>query len=128
MRAAGCDHGELNRFSMCRRTCEPSPNTTRPPEYSCSWLVVYAMLIGLRAKATAIPVPSDTDVECSAASVNDRNGSLVVSAAQTQSSPAASAAATRSATRGSSIPRPLSIFNVVAFSTPTPTPTRMPLS
>ena len=69
MRAAGCDHGELNRFSMCRRTCDPNPSTTRPPEYSCSWLVVYAMLIGLRAKATAIPVPSDTDVECSAASV-----------------------------------------------------------
>ena len=49
---------------------------------------MYAMLIGLRAKATAIPVPRDTDVECSAASANDRNGSLVVSAAQTQSSPA----------------------------------------
>ena len=101
---------------MCRRTCDPIPNTTRPPEYSCSWLVVYAMLMGLRAKATAIPVPRDTDVECSAASVNDRNGSFVVSAAQTQSSPAASAAATRSATRASSIPRPLSIFNEVASS------------
>ena len=40
------------------------------------------MLIGLRAKATAIPVPSDNVVECSAASVKDRNGSFVVSAAQ----------------------------------------------
>ena len=69
------------------------------------------MLIGLRAKATAIPVPSDTDVECSAASAKDKNGSFVVSAAQRQSSPADSAAATRSATRGSSMPRPLSIFN-----------------
>src|SRR5271154_2103583 len=74
MRAAGCDQGELNRFSICRRTCDPNPSTTRPPEYSCSWLVVYAMLIGLRAKATAIPVPRDTDVECSAASAKDRNG------------------------------------------------------
>ena len=110
MRAAGCDHVELKRFSMCRRTCEPIPSTTRPPEYSCSWFVVYARLIGLRAKAMATPVPSDTEVECSAASVSDRKGSFVVSAAHRQSSPAASAARTRSATLGSSAPRPLSIF------------------
>src|SRR5947208_17195 len=27
MRRAGSDHGELNRFTMCGRTCDPSPST-----------------------------------------------------------------------------------------------------
>ena len=101
---------ELKRLSIWRLTCEPKPRTTRPPEYSWSWLVVYARLIGLRAKAMATPVPRNTRVECSAASVSDKKGSFVVSAAHRQSSPAASAAVTRAATLGSSAPRPPSIF------------------
>ena len=68
----------------------------------------------------ATPVPSSTDVECSAASVSDRNGSFVVSAAQTQSSPAASAAATRRPTLGSSAPSPESIFTAPPVSGPPP--------
>ena len=40
MRAAGFDQVMEKRCSMWRRTCEPNPSTTRPPENSCSWLVV----------------------------------------------------------------------------------------
>ena len=75
MRAAGFDQGELNRRSMCPRTWEPRPTIMRPPEYSWSWFVVYARLIGLRANATAMPVPSSRFSVCSAASNRGRNGS-----------------------------------------------------
>ncbi len=68
----------------------------------------------------ATPVPSSTDVECSAANVNDKKGSFVVSAAQRQSSPAASAAVTRSATLGNSAPSPLSIFTTPMPPVPSP--------
>ena len=110
---------ELNRFSMCRRTCEPTParrarRNTPAADWSYTPCSSGCGRRPWRSRCRA------TRGRVSAASANDRNGSFVVSAAQTQSSPAASAAATRSATRGSSIPRPLSIFNEVASSSPTP--------
>ena len=35
MRAAGRPHSELNRFSMCGRTCEPRPSRKRPLLNTC---------------------------------------------------------------------------------------------
>ena len=57
IRAAGCDHGIENRFSMCGLICEPSPRKNRPFECRCRSLAVYAVSIGVRANATAMPVP-----------------------------------------------------------------------
>src|SRR3954470_24411731 len=50
-----------------------------------------ASVIGLRAKATAIPVPSSSRPVCSAARASGRNGSWLVSAPHTPSYPASSA-------------------------------------
>ena len=82
----------------------------RPRENSWSWFAVYARLIGLRANAIATAVPIDMRSECSAAIASDRNGSFTVSAAQTQSSPAASAAPVRAAIDPRLDPMPVSIF------------------
>jgi hypothetical protein len=41
-----------------------------------------ANTMGLRANATAIDVPSSTEVVCSAASTSGKNGSWLVSAVQ----------------------------------------------
>ena len=41
---------------------------------------MFAMIIGLRANATAIPVPSSMRSVCSAASSSGKNGSCAVSA------------------------------------------------
>ena len=66
MRAAGCDHGIEKRFSMWGFICEPSPSMNRPFEYSWRSLATVAIDSGLRAKATAIPVPSSRCSVCSA--------------------------------------------------------------
>ena len=47
----------------------------RPFEYACRSHARVASVIGLRAKATAIDVPSSSSVVCSAASSSGRNGS-----------------------------------------------------
>src|SRR3954453_3384991 len=50
-----------------------------------------ASVIGLRAKATAMPVPSSSRSVCSAAKASGRNGSWLGSAPHTPSYPASSA-------------------------------------
>ena len=60
--------------------CEPSPSMNRPLEKVWRSLASTAVLMGLRAKATAIPVPSSIRSVCSAASRRGRNGSWPVSA------------------------------------------------
>ena len=54
MRAAGCDHGIENRFSMCGLIWLPRPRMKRPFEYGWRSLPMLASVIGLRANATAI--------------------------------------------------------------------------
>ena len=79
MRAAGCDHGIEKRLVMCGLIWLPRPSTNRPPESRCRSLAVTATLIGLRAKATAMPVNSSTRSVAWAASATGRNGSWAIS-------------------------------------------------
>ena len=60
MRAAGRDQGMLKRLVMWGLICEPRPRRKRPPDASCKSLAVVATVMGLRAKATVMPVPSST--------------------------------------------------------------------
>ena len=53
----------------------------RPPESACTSLACSATVIGLRAKATAIPVPISIRSVRSAASAQPRKGSICVSTA-----------------------------------------------
>src|SRR5688572_21641966 len=69
-----------------------------------------AMCMGLRGKATEIPVPSSTRSVCSAASKSGKKGSWLVSADQTASYPAASASFAVSAALLRSNPIPPSTF------------------
>ena len=85
IRAAGCDHGIENRFSMCGLIWLPRPRMKRPFVYSWRSLPMVAVDIGLRANATAMPVPSSMRSVSSAASVIGRNGSWLVSAVKTPS-------------------------------------------
>jgi hypothetical protein len=80
MRAAGFDHGMEKRFSMCGLIWLPRPRTKRPWENACRSFAVWAVVIGLRANATAIDVPISSVVVCSAPSRQARNGSWLVSA------------------------------------------------
>ena len=80
MRAAGCDHGIENRFSMCALIWLPRPRRKRPWEYAWRSWPRFASVIGLRANATAMPVPSSSVSVCSAATRSGRNGSWFVSA------------------------------------------------
>ena len=57
----------------------------RPFDISCRSLAVYARVIGVRANATAMPVPSSMRSVCSAASASGRNGSCPVSAVSSPS-------------------------------------------
>src|ERR1035441_10150765 len=56
IRGAGCDQGMENRFSMWGLIWEPRPNMNRPSEMVWRSLAIMASVIGLRAKATAMPV------------------------------------------------------------------------
>ena len=85
IRGAGCDHGMENRFSMWGLIWEPSPSMNRPSDRVWRSLATMARFIGLRAKATAMPVPSSIRSVCSAASTSGRNGSWPVSADQSPS-------------------------------------------
>ena len=80
------------RFSMWGLICEPRPSRKRPSESVWRSLAVAATVIGLRAKATAIPVPTWIRRVCSAARTRGRKGSWLTSADQIPSYPAASAA------------------------------------
>ena len=82
IRGAGCDHGIENRFSMWGLICDPRPSMNRPLDRVWRSLATMARVIGLRAKATAMPVPSLIRSVCSAASASGRKGSWVVSADQ----------------------------------------------
>ena len=85
IRAAGCDHGMLNRLVMCGLICEPRPSSKRPPETSCTSLAAIATVIGLRAKATMMPVPSSIRSVSPAATASASNASIWVSATQAPS-------------------------------------------
>ena len=57
----------------------------RPFEYACRSQPMFATVIGVRANATAMLVPSSIVVVCSAASTRGRKGSWLISAVQQQS-------------------------------------------
>ena len=82
MRGAGWLHSIEKRFVMCGLIWLPRPRMKRPLEYACRSHARLASVIGLRAKATAIDVPSSSSDVCSAASSSGRNGSWLVSAVQ----------------------------------------------
>ncbi len=81
----------------------------RPLENDCRSHARPASVIGLRAKATAIDVPSSISDVCSAASSSGRNGSWFVSAVQAPEYPARSSSAACSPAV-SSPPMPPSTF------------------
>jgi hypothetical protein len=83
MRGAGWLHSIEKRLVMCGLIWLPRPRMKRPFEYACRSQPMLASSIGLRAKATAIDVPSSTCSVCSAASSSGKNGSWLVSAVQT---------------------------------------------
>ncbi len=57
----------------------------RPSEYACRSHPTLATVMGLRANATAMLVPSSIVVVCSAASTSGKKGSWLISAVQQQS-------------------------------------------
>ena len=75
MRAAGWDQGIENRRSMCGLIWLPSPRMNRPFEASWRSFAWLATVIGLRAKATAMLVPSSTRVVAIAPSSRGKKGS-----------------------------------------------------
>ena len=82
MRGAGWLHSIEKRFVMCGLIWLPRPRMNRPCEYICRSHAVLASVIGLRAKATAIDVPSSSSDVSAAAVTSGRNGSWLVSAVQ----------------------------------------------
>ena len=64
---------------MCGLICEPSPSVNRPPESAWTSLACSATVIGLRANATAIEVPTPIVSVRSAAIAQARKGSIWVS-------------------------------------------------
>ncbi len=85
MRGAGCDHGMEKRLVMCGLIWLPRPSMKRPLVSSCRSLARTARFIGLRAKATAIPVPNSSFSVAAAPMAMGRNGSWFVSADHTPS-------------------------------------------
>ena len=85
IRAAGFDHGIEKRLVMCGSTCEPRPRLNRPPDRSCRSFASTAVLIGLRANATAIDVPNSIVDVVPAATPSATNGSCWASATQNPS-------------------------------------------
>ena len=80
IRAAGWDHGMEKRLVMWGLIWEPRPSRKRPSDCTCRSQAVLARVIGLRAKATAMPVPSSSRSVASAARTWGRKGSWLVSA------------------------------------------------
>src|SRR5215217_5047583 len=93
MRAAGWLHSIEKRFVMCGLIWLPSPRMKRPCDAICRSHAVLASVIGLRAKATAIDVPSSRFDVASEAGTSGRNGSWLVSAVQPPEYPAFSSSA-----------------------------------
>ncbi len=83
MRGAGWLHSIEKRLVMCGLIWLPRPRMNRPFENACRSQAVLASVIGDRAKATAIDVPSSRCSVCSAPSSSGRNGSWDVSAVHT---------------------------------------------
>ena len=75
----------LNRRWIWALIWEPRPRTKRPELNDCRSLATMATVIGLRANATAIAVPSVRVRDRSAASSNGRNGSRLTSVVHTPS-------------------------------------------
>ena len=67
MRGAGWLHSIENRLVMCGLIWLPRPRMNRPLENACRSQPMLASVIGLRANATAIDVPSSSCSVCSAA-------------------------------------------------------------
>ena len=65
----------LNRLLDVRPDLRAKPRLNRPAEYDCRSQPRFATVIGLRAKATAMLVPTSSRDVCSAASSTGRNGS-----------------------------------------------------
>ena len=82
IRGAGWDQGIEKRLVMCALIWEPSPRMKRPFERSWRSLASMARFMGLRANATAIPVPSSIRSVAVAATASGRKGSCAVSADQ----------------------------------------------
>src|SRR3954465_13613303 len=99
----------LNRRGSGPLIWVPSPRCSRPPDSACRSSAAAAVVIGLRANATAIAVPSSTPPVAVAASASPMNGSCLTSLSQNPSKPPASArsAAARTST-GPSSAAPLS--------------------
>ena len=110
MRGAGCVHGMEKRFVMCGLIWLPIPSMNRPLVSSWRSLATTASVIGLRAKATVMPVPKSSLSVAVAPTAMGRNGSWLVSADHTPSYPLASALAACSAMPVGSNPMPPSIF------------------
>ncbi len=108
IRAAGRDHSMEKRRVMCGLICDPSPRMKRPSENAWRSHPMLATSIGLRANATAMPVPSSIEEVLSAARMSGKNGSCEISALQAPPNPtssralAAAGAATRSGPSGAS--------------------------
>ena len=75
MRAAGLLHSIEKRLVMWGLIWLPSPSTKRPCDSVCRSQPMLASSIGLRAKATAMAVPSSTSRVLVAATARGRNGS-----------------------------------------------------
>ena len=85
IRGAGCDHGMEKRLVMCGLIWLPMPSMNRPLLSSCRSLARTASVMGLRAKATAIPVPNSSFSVAPAPTAMGRKGSWFVSADHTPS-------------------------------------------
>ena len=70
---------------MCGLIWEPNPSRSRPFESSCTSFAMVAVIMGLRANATTMPVPSSSVEVAVAAPATIRSGSCPVSADQAPS-------------------------------------------
>jgi len=90
-RATGWSNGAEKRRTTCALTWVPSPSTNRPRPSSARSHAAWAVTIGLRGKATAIPVPTRGCSVAARAAALDRNGLCRVSVSQMASNPASAA-------------------------------------
>ncbi len=79
-RGPGLPHGIEKRRVTWALTCVPNPSMKRPPLSSARSQAVMAVVIGDRAKATAMAVPSSSSGAASAATASGKKGSWLVSA------------------------------------------------
>ena len=79
IRGAGGVQSMLKRRTMCPFTWLPRPRTNRPPDCACRSQAMYAMSMGLRAKARAMEVRRSMREVCSAANTRGKKGLWSVS-------------------------------------------------